>query len=614
MKNALVKTKNIINAHAISLLTVVFFSYVLFTAFFVWRMARNLMEEVALTSVSGLADTLEAVRETYADEVVEKVINHQINVSNDFEGRENTIPLPVNFTIEIGRRMSLGDNDPQIFIYSSFPFQRRRGRVLDDFQKEAMAFIESGKGASFYRFETANGLSVLRYARTDVLQPSCVRCHNSHPESPKRDWKAGDIRGILEVTQSVDAVQQDLQKSLLRFSSIFMLFGVVGAWAVLASLGVSRRSTKVLIDNRLFLKKMMDVSSAVLSVFNFELKKLVFVSPAIIDFLGYSPEEVLGMDSGMENLMHPEDVSLFQAHRDATRRLRFGEFSEVTYRMRRKNGDLIHVMTKSTPFKIDDGGIVTALLSSTVDVSRIQNLQEQLRRSNNELENFAGVAAHDLRSPIAAISSWLDVLDAGIPVPRSIEIDQEIGFIRLNAKKALDLIQDILELSRLNSSSVQVEAVDLNRTVSNVLGVLAKDIAAASAEVHVNLLPVVRGIPSQLECIFANLIRNALTYRSKERTPVISVGYVDFVDHYQFFVRDNGIGIDPKFADRIFGMFTRLHSADQYPGTGIGLAYCKKSVELAGGKIWVTSVPGEGSVFYFTHPHRLVLVNNKIEP
>lgn len=613
MKNAPVKIRKFLNTHAVFILTVVFFSYVLFSAFFFWRISRKSMEAVAISSVSTLLDTMASVRETYAEEVVEKVIPHRIKVSSDFEGRDNTIPLPVSFAIEIGRRIASDDNDPKISVYSRFPFPKRRGRVLDDFQREALAFIESGKGASFYRFETAQGRSFLRYARADVLQPGCVRCHNSDPESPKRDWKAGDIRGVLEVTQSVDAARQDLQRSLIGFSSIFLLFAVVGAWAVLASLGVGRRNMKDLIENRLFLKKIMDLSAAVLSVFNFELKKVVFVSPAIMDLTGYGPEEVLGMDFGLENLAHPEDVSLLRAHKDAIRRVRFGEFLEVRYRMRRKNGQVIHVVTKSTPFKIDDGGIVTALLSSTVDISKIQNLKEQLKRSNRELENFAGVAAHDLRSPIAAISSWLDLLDAEIPKPRGKELDEEIGFIRLNTKKALDLIQDILELSRLNASSVQFEDVDLNQTVSNVLLVLKKDIAAASAEVHVDPLPVVWGIPSQLECVFANLIRNALIYRSKERTPVISVGYVDFVDHYQFFVRDNGIGIDPKFADRIFDMFTRLHSADQYPGTGIGLAYCKKSVELSGGKIWVTSVPGEGSVFYFTHPHRVGLENNKMK-
>ncbi len=224
----------------------------------------------------------------------------------------------------------------------------------------------------------------------------------------------------------------------------------------------------------------------------------------------------------------------------------------------------------------------------------------KLERSNRELEQFAGVAAHDLRSPIATIYSWVDMLDHLSPPPRNPELDQAMTIIKNNAKKAGDLIDDVLEIARVNVSVSNIVQIDLNRTLSDVLVTLQQQINGA--KILVDPLPTVQGNQTYMASIFSNLIRNALIYRDKTRTPEITIGYAEQMDTFEFFVKDNGIGIDPKFTDRIFEMFKRLHGEKEYPGTGIGLAFCKKVVELSGGKIWVDSQPGQGSTFRFTYP------------
>ncbi len=226
----------------------------------------------------------------------------------------------------------------------------------------------------------------------------------------------------------------------------------------------------------------------------------------------------------------------------------------------------------------------------------------KLERSNRELEQFAGVAAHDLRSPIATIFSWADMLNHLIPPPRTAELDQALTIIRNNAKKAGDLVDDVLEIARVNVSVSHIGQVDLNQTLSEILVTLQQEIKEAQAKIDIFSLPAVEGNQTYLASIFSNLIRNALIYRDKTRTPEISIGYTEHIDTYEFFVKDNGIGIDPQFTGRIFEMFKRLNSEKEYPGTGIGLAFCKKVVELSGGKIWVDSLPGRGSTFLFTYP------------
>lgn len=229
----------------------------------------------------------------------------------------------------------------------------------------------------------------------------------------------------------------------------------------------------------------------------------------------------------------------------------------------------------------------------------------KLERSNRELEQFAGVAAHDLRAPLKSMRGWVDMLDYLTPKPHPPELVKALEFIRRNTCKAERLIDDLLQVARINITGIEPTEVDLDQVLSNLLLVLKEEIDESHARVECDHLPTVTGNPSHLESVFSNLIQNALTYHDPERAPRISISSRDLGDSYEFSVTDNGIGIKPEDTDRIFEMFKRLHNDSEHPGTGIGLAYCKKVVELCGGRIWVRSKPGQGSTFFFVYPKRL---------
>jgi signal transduction histidine kinase len=257
---------------------------------------------------------------------------------------------------------------------------------------------------------------------------------------------------------------------------------------------------------------------------------------------------------------------------------------------------------------------IGAMLDMTESKAREERLRQvvddlarekiKLERTNRELEQFAAVAAHDLRSPLTSMLGWIGVLRRLVPVGKDEKVDQAIEFIGVNTQKAEALIGDLLEVARVNVSTSKVESVDLNKLVNHVDTVLNPCIKEKQAEIHVGPLPTVRGCSSLLEGLFSNLIRNAITYRHKDRAPKISIECSATPGNYEFTVSDNGMGIEPEYAKRIFEMFYRLHGESEYTGTGIGLAFCKKVVELYGGKIWVDSIPGQGSEFHFTYPER----------
>lgn len=234
---------------------------------------------------------------------------------------------------------------------------------------------------------------------------------------------------------------------------------------------------------------------------------------------------------------------------------------------------------------------------------RLKKTLDDLARSNTELENFAYVASHDLQEPLRMISSYTQLLSKRYKGQLDEKADQFIEFTVDGAKRMQQLIHDLLEYSRVATRGKPFAPVETNEIIRTVLNNLQISIKKNNALITYDNLPLVQGDDIQLMQLFQNLISNSLKFKSN-RTPEIAIRAEDKGSEWLFSVRDNGIGLDPQFKDRIFIIFQRLHEREEYPGTGIGLAVCKKIVERHGGRIWVESEPGEGAAFLFTIPKR----------
>ncbi len=230
---------------------------------------------------------------------------------------------------------------------------------------------------------------------------------------------------------------------------------------------------------------------------------------------------------------------------------------------------------------------------------RVEDRTRDLQRSNLELEQFAYVASHDLQEPLRMIVSYLQLLERRYAASLDAEGIQFMKFAVDGGQRMQTLIQDLLAFSRVHTHRKPFESVDLNTTMRSVLADLKVVIAETGATITQDTLPTVRGDPTQLAQLFQNLVSNGIKFRSKD-APRIHVSAERGGHEWRFGVQDNGIGIDPQYFGRIFAIFRRLHSRDEYPGTGIGLAVCKRIVERHNGRIWVESEAGKGAKFYFT--------------
>ncbi|HEX2867563.1 MAG TPA: CHASE domain-containing protein [Ignavibacteriales bacterium] len=234
---------------------------------------------------------------------------------------------------------------------------------------------------------------------------------------------------------------------------------------------------------------------------------------------------------------------------------------------------------------------------------KLKKTLDDLARSNRELENFAYVASHDLQEPLRMISSYTQLLSKRYKGQLDAKADQFIEFTVDGAKRMQQLIHDLLEYSRVATRGKEFVPVDTNEIIKTVLNNLQISIKKNNAVITYDNLPRVTGDDIQLMQLFQNLLSNSLKFKSN-KTPEINIHAEDKGSEWLFSVSDNGIGLDPQFKERIFIIFQRLHEREEYPGTGIGLAVCKKIVERHGGRIWVESEPGEGSTFFFTIPKR----------
>ena len=233
--------------------------------------------------------------------------------------------------------------------------------------------------------------------------------------------------------------------------------------------------------------------------------------------------------------------------------------------------------------------------------SKVQERTEALKQSNTQLERFAYIASHDLKTPLRTISSFLSLIKRRIKQYDNPELEDLLSFASNGAKQMNNLIEDVLEFSKVSTVEMKKEIIDLNQTIRSVLYNINDFLKENNGYVETHRLPAVHGNGGYLHQLFQNLIVNGVKYNENER-PKVVISCQEQEGNYRFCIEDNGIGIDLAYQDTVFEMFKRLHTAAEYEGTGIGLALCKKIVEEHNGAIWLENSTSAGTIFCFTLP------------
>ncbi|MDZ7755430.1 sensor histidine kinase [Rhodohalobacter sp.] len=224
----------------------------------------------------------------------------------------------------------------------------------------------------------------------------------------------------------------------------------------------------------------------------------------------------------------------------------------------------------------------------------------QLEEKNKELEEFAYIASHDLKEPLRMIQGFMNLLKSKYEADLDSRAQKYIYFAVDGAERMSKLIDDLLEYSRIGRVHTKLEVIDLNEILNKLVENEIHRAKDSEINIQFEKLPQIEAVPIAIEMLFKNLISNALKYQDGDHKPVIKIAAEEEESYWRFSISDNGIGIEKEYFDSIFMLFKRLHANNEYQGTGMGLAICKKIVEKHGGEIWVESEPGVGSTFYFT--------------
>lgn len=398
---------------------------------------------------------------------------------------------------------------------------------------------------------------------------------------------------------------QSYNKDTDRFYDIYAYSPARGRFAVIASdISDRKKAEDALRVSEEKFRSFFEHAAVGMGRVSFTDACWIDVNGAFCRMLGYSPDAMKA--TPWPQITHPEDLDLDLI---PFRRMAAGELEtySVEKRFIHKNGHHVWARLALSLVRNAEGrpDYEIAVIEDITDRKRSEAEQERLlaevQRSNQELQQFAYIASHDLQEPLRMISSYISLLERKYRGELDEKATTYLSYVVDGARRMQKLIEGLLNYSRI-SREARLVPVDTNESLSAAVANLEQRIRESGGEVTNDPLPVVLGDETQLVQLFQNLVGNGLKYRRQGSIPRVHLSARPAGLEWLFSVSDNGIGIESQHYDRIFQIFQRLHTKEEYPGTGIGLALCKKIVERHGGKIWVESRPGEGSTFYFTLP------------
>jgi PAS domain S-box-containing protein len=455
------------------------------------------------------------------------------------------------------------------------------------------------------QFDQALG-SMLGRERNEIGE-SAGRVERTLTASRRQIGAAGFL-GLLFIVPAVLYVWKNVANPLARLTSVAEALGqgdttARAHFATRDEIGVLARTFDDLVDSLMASKE--DVESIIASIPDAVVVldvdgRIRRVNQATLRLLGYEASDLIG--EPIARILPEADTTHAGALDPALRDPVIG--LDVTYAA--KDGTAISVSLSRAVLR--RRGTVDGIVCVAQDnrdrkqmEESLRTTAEDLRRSNADLSQFAYVASHDLQEPLRMVASYVQLLQKRYRGKLDADADEFIHYAVDGANRMQRLIQDLLSYARVDTRTQPTQIVESAKVFDQAVTNLRVAIAEHQAEVTRDPLPLVRGDATQLAQLLQNLIGNALKFKG-DRSPRVHVSAKVDQQQWVFTVRDNGIGIEPKYFERIFAIFQRLHSREQYPGTGIGLAICKRIVERHGGRIWVESEPGAGTAFHFTLP------------
>ncbi|MGB1008605.1 MAG: response regulator [Thiolinea sp.] len=616
------------------------------TAFVFWfnqQQSQSIQERTLVNEASNFADSVAKFRTFYSQKVVGPAKTHGIEFSHDYQN-SGKLPLPATLSMDFGKFLAAENSSVGVRLYSNHPFPWRvaknEGGAKDDFERWAIEQLRANPKQPVWRIEDQDGSSVLRYARADRLSASCVSCHNSYPGTPKTDWKEGDVRGVLSITQPLGSLAFETRELMLQS---FLMLTIMGATLLivlmlaLRSMRVSLVNAKVAekeakianqkllsgIDERERLsrdlhasqiktKAIVDSILDAIIVINNQ-GTIIETNPAVLDLFGYTPEELIGRNI---SLLMAENVA---THHDSYLQnyLNTGGYGYVgkmrQMEARRKDGTLFQIELSVNEARVEDTviftGVVRDITQQLQAASELEQAHEKALQSTRMKSEFLANMSHEIRTPMNGVIGMSTLLlDSGLNRSQR-ELTQTV---LQSAESLLRIINDILDVSKIEAGKLTINnsSFDLMPLIEGVMDLLGEQAYCKNVELAYFVDPDVPqrliADPIRIRQILINLINNAIKFTDRGYVILVISAPEQDEDNTKsklcFEVHDSGSGIPLDAQETLFKAFTQVDgsSTRQHGGTGLGLTICKRLTHLMGGEIGLRSKHGKGSTFWAT--------------
>ena len=539
----------------------------------------------------------QVIRKYYNENIISKVSTKtDLKIDTNHKTDPKTIPLPATFMHDLGELMSEKLDGMQIRLYSDYPYPNRKGNVLDDFASKSIKHFRSSDSQELFESrEMIKGVEVIRVSVADKMTSmTCVNCHNTRIDSPKKDWKLGDVRGVLEVIVPItkhaaaSASITNYINTAVIISSLILLsiiFFIISYYSKL-----EQRQAYKLAQERYKLNKTVNAFGTNVIASTTDINGIITnVTQALCTISGYTKEELIGHPHNI--LRHPDMSS--EVFKEMWKEIRSGHTWEGEVKNKKKEDGFYWVRTTVFP-EYDYENKLVGYSSIRHDIT-----------SQKVKEEFFSNMSHELRTPLNAIMGFVGILNKQI-------VDKEhkeyLGYISSSSQQLLDLINDILDLSKIKNGEFSIEThkfnayKELTKYAHSFDGIISnKDITFTTTVSH-HLNGVFLGDWLRISQIILNLVSNAVKFTPADGTIKFEVDYLD--GNMILSIEDDGIGMSKETQDKIFKPFIQADKSTsrKYGGTGLGLSITQSLIELMHGKLELQSQEKKGSKFTVTIP------------
>ena len=576
---------------------------------------KIIMEKKAVDIVNNL----KKIRAYYTEHIIKELKNHpDITIDLDHKIKDGTIPLPATLLHDFTEL--LAEEDMEIKLYSEYPFENRKDRVLNDFQKESLSYLINNPTKIYSKIVKTPTEEKFAVAIPDIFfDQTCVNCHNTRIDSPKKDWKLGDVRGVIKVSVPVKhELYLSSNQVLTLFLILVTLILILGIHYTIMSMRRTKEHEKIKINLEKEInertkelqksikilnqyKNAVDSSSIVSKTDKYG--KITFVNDEFCRVSKYTKEELIGKN---HNIIRHEDMPK-EIFKDLWETIKSKQIWKGQIKNRAKDGTSYYVASTIAPIlNLDDE--IEEYLAIRLDVSEIVEGQLKAKRADEAKSTFLANMSHEIRTPLNAIIGFSELLDKSQNLDTQSKKQAQI--INSSAVSLLTIINDILDVSKIDSGNftLSIEESNIILISENVVELFSKRAMEKHLKLVFNLDPNVPicietdGV--RLKQVLSNLLSNAIKFTPKNGVVSLNISLIENLNKkakIRFEVEDTGIGIAKEKLLTIFDPFIQVDNKSnrEYQGTGLGLSICSHIIKALNSNIFVQSIENQGTKFYF---------------